>query len=92
MPPSNEAIAPSRDARRQFRPTTTRINTKLTISYADIPDTMEAPAVIWIKPDGYAEALQTQVDTANKTMTAEVTHFSLYGGADTLLGFVFGLL
>jgi hypothetical protein len=65
---------------------------KLTISYADIPNAMEAPAVIWIKPDGRAEALQTQVDTANKTMTAEVTHFSIYGGADTLLGFVFGLL
>jgi hypothetical protein len=64
----------------------------LTISYASIPNAMEAPAVIWIKPDGRAEALQTKVDSANKTMTAEVTHFSIYGGADTLLGFVFGLL
>jgi hypothetical protein len=65
---------------------------KLTIDYSKIPNNMEAPAVIWIKPDGRAEALQTQVDAENKTMTAEVTHFSIYGGADTLLGFVFGLL
>jgi hypothetical protein len=65
---------------------------KLTIDYSDIPNAMDAPAVIWIKPDGRAEALQTKVDSANKTMTAEVTHFSIYGGADTLLGFVFGLL
>ena len=64
----------------------------LTIDYSGIPSDMEAPAIIWIKPDGRAEALQTRVDTASKTMTAQVTHFSIYGGADTLLGFVFGLL
>jgi hypothetical protein len=64
----------------------------LTIDYSKISSDMEAPAVVWIKPDGHAAELQTKVDAANRKMTAEITHFSLYGGADTLLGFVFGLL
>ena len=38
--------------------------------------------------DGTAEALPTNVDAAAQTMTAQVTHFSIYGGADTLLGWV----
>ena len=64
----------------------------LTISYAGVSTDMEAPVIVWIKPDGHAEALSTVVDTATKTMTAQVTHFSIYGGADTLLGIVCGLL
>jgi hypothetical protein len=60
----------------------------LTISYAGVSSDMEAPVIIWIKPDGNAEALPTVVNAAAQTMSAQVTHFSIYGGADTLLGWV----
>jgi hypothetical protein len=60
----------------------------LTISYAGVSSEMEAPVIVWIKPDGNAEALPTVVNAAAQTMSAQVTHFSIYGGADTLLGWV----
>jgi hypothetical protein len=69
-----------------------RVPLKLTISYAGVGDQMWAPAIIFINSGGRAVPLRTTVDRNNRTMTAEIRHFSIYGGADTLLGFVFGLL
>ena len=65
---------------------------KLTISYAGVGSEMEAPTVVLIKEDGHAEALATRVDKVNRTMTAQITHFSIYGGAETILRSVWGLL
>jgi hypothetical protein len=53
---------------------------------------MAYPVIIFINQRGRPVPLQTKVDAANRKMTAEIRHFSIYGGADTLLGFVFGLL
>jgi hypothetical protein len=69
-----------------------RVPLSLTISYAGVGDQMAAPVIVYINEKGRVVPLLTKVDTANKTMTAEIRHFSIYGGADTLLGFVFGLL
>jgi hypothetical protein len=65
---------------------------KLTISYGRVQRNMSAPTIVWIRPDGHAEALATRVDKANRTMTAQITHFSIYGGAETILGYAGGLL
>jgi hypothetical protein len=64
----------------------------LTISYAGVGDRMAAPVIVYINDRGRVVPLATKVNTAGRTMTAEIRHFSIYGGADTLLGFVFGLL
>jgi hypothetical protein len=53
---------------------------------------MQAPTVVLIKEDGHAEALATRVDKVNRTMTAQITHFSIYGGAETILRSVWGIL
>ena len=54
--------------------------------------TLKAPVIIWIKPDGRAEPLKTSVNGSQRIMSAEITHFSIYGGAETIVGFVGGLL
>jgi hypothetical protein len=58
----------------------------LTISYAAVHGKVKNPVIVWIKPNGYAEAQATTVDAAAETMTAPISHFSVYGGADTLVG------
>ena len=58
----------------------------LTISYADVRGHVKNPVIVWIKANGYAEPQPTTVDDAAETMTASVSHFSVYGGADTLNG------
>ncbi len=57
----------------------------LTISYAGVNGTVNNPVIVWIKPSGYAEPQPTTVDSTAKTMTAPINHFSVYGGADTLV-------
>jgi hypothetical protein len=69
-----------------------RLPLKLTISYAGVHDQMAYPVIVFINERGRPVPLKTTVDAAHKKMTAEINHFSIYGGADTLLGFVFGLL
>jgi hypothetical protein len=69
-----------------------RVPLKLTIDYSGVGDQMAAPVIIFINQRGRAVPLRTSVDAASRKMTAEIRHFSIYGGADTLLGFVFGLL
>ncbi len=56
----------------------------LTISYADVKGRMKDPVILWIKPNGYAEPQPTTVDPSTKAMSAPISHFSVYGGADTL--------
>jgi hypothetical protein len=58
----------------------------LTISYADVHGRVKNPVIVWIKPNGYAEPQATTVDATAKTMSAPISHFSVYGGADTLVG------
>jgi hypothetical protein len=57
----------------------------LTISYADVHGAVKDPVIVWIKANGYAEPQPTTVDNGAKTMTAPISHFSVYGGADTLV-------
>lgn len=64
----------------------------LMIDYSGVKHGMKNPVVLWFRPDGYAVPLPTTVNRSRKTMSAQIHHFSIYGGADTLLGFVFGLL
>ena len=57
---------------------------KLTIYYGGVHRNMKAPTIVWIRPDGHAEALITTVEKRSRTMSAQITHFSIYGGAESL--------
>ena len=55
---------------------------RLTLSYADVanitPEQLAAIKILWARPDGTFEQQQSYINQENKTVNANLNHFSIY--------------